>query len=73
MVEAGIPLRDVIHMATGAAAKISRVSDRWGTLEPGKLADVISVQGDPATDITDLHKIHLIMKDGKRVDGLSWN
>ena len=73
MVEAGVPLEDVIHMATGSAAKISRVSDLWGTIEPGKLADIISVKGDPLTDIKNLHKIHLIMKGGKRVDSLSWN
>ena len=73
MVEAGIPLRDVIHMATGSAAKISGVAEEVGTLAPGKLADIISVAGDPAQDITNLHKIHLVMKGGKRYDTLSWN
>lgn len=73
MVEAGIPLTDVIHMATGAAARISRVDDRVGTLEPGKLADLIAVDGDPGRDITQLHDIGLVMKGGRRVDTLSWN
>lgn len=73
LVEAGIPLPDVVHIATGAAAKISRVEKKLGTLEPGKLADIISVNGDPARDITNLHRIHLVMKDGKRFDTLSWN
>lgn len=73
MVEAGIPLKDVIHMATGSAARISRVDDRLGTLEPGKLADIIAVKGDPARDIAHLHQLGLVMKNGQRVDTLSWN
>ncbi|GAB3108423.1 amidohydrolase family protein [Aestuariicella hydrocarbonica] len=73
MVEAGIPLKEVIHMATGSAAKISKVDDRWGTLEKGKYADLITVKGDPVSDILNLHKIELVIKDGQRVDTLTWN
>lgn len=73
LVEAGIPLKDVIHMATGSAAGISRVDEKVGTLQPGKLADIISVQGDPQQDIQNLHRIHLVMKEGRRYDQHSWN
>jgi imidazolonepropionase-like amidohydrolase len=73
LLEAGIPLRDVIHIATGSAAEISGVADRVGTLRPGLLADIISIEGDPREDVQVLHKIHLVMKEGKRYDTLTWN
>jgi imidazolonepropionase-like amidohydrolase len=41
-----------IRSATSVAAQINRVADRLGTLEAGKLADVIVVDGDPRADIT---------------------
>jgi len=73
MVEAGIPLPQVIYMATGGAARISGVENQVGTLEPGKLADLIAVKGNPARDIQHLHALNFVMKDGQRVDTLSWN
>jgi imidazolonepropionase-like amidohydrolase len=66
-------LRDVIHIATGSAAEISGVADRVGRLRPGLLADIISIEGDPREDVQVLHKIHLVMKEGKRYDTLTWN
>ena len=45
MIEAGVAFSDAIHMATGAAAEMSRVAHRVGTIESGKLADIISVTG----------------------------
>ncbi len=73
LVEAGIPLKDVIHIATGSAAEISGFDDIVGTLRPGRAADIISVDGDPRADVRALHKIRLIMKNGERYDTLSWN
>lgn len=73
MIEAGISVSDAIHMATGSAAEMSRVAHRVGTIESGKLADIISVVGDPEQNVQDLHKIHLVMKGGDRYDTLSWN
>ena len=73
MIEAGISVPDAIHMATGSAARISRVDHQVGTLEPGKWADLISVRGNPEQDVRALHRIHLVMKGGKRYDTLSWN
>jgi len=60
-------------MATGSAAEMSRVAHKVGTIEAGKLADIISVVGDPEQNVQDLHKIHLVMKGGDRYDTLSWN
>ncbi|MFV0277373.1 MAG: amidohydrolase family protein, partial [Parahaliea sp.] len=73
MVEAGVPVPAVVHMATGGAARISGVADSVGTIEAGKLADIIAVDGDPALDITALHNLNLVIKGGERVDTLSWN
>jgi imidazolonepropionase-like amidohydrolase len=39
--------------------------DRIGTLEPGKLADIIAVPGDPLADRTVMEKVGFVMKDGQ--------
>lgn len=71
LVDLGLSPMDAIVAATRRAAEALRVDDRVGTLEGGKLADVISVQGDPLQDISALQRVGLIMKAGKRYDGLS--
>jgi imidazolonepropionase-like amidohydrolase len=39
-------------------------NDTRGSIAPGKLADVILVDGDPATNISDIRKVELVVKDG---------
>jgi imidazolonepropionase-like amidohydrolase len=51
--------------ATRLNADIIGWSDRIGSLEPGKLADVIAVPGDPLTDITVMERVGFVMKDGR--------
>jgi imidazolonepropionase-like amidohydrolase len=51
MVECGISPSEALQMATRVAADASGLSDKVGTLEPGKLADVIVVNGEPLSDI----------------------
>ena len=46
------------------------MEDLIGTLEKGKLADIISVKGDPLKDITVLKDVSLVMKDGKQYTNL---
>ena len=46
------------------------VEDQVGTLEPGKLADLITVAGNPLQEIGDLTRTRMVMKGGKRMDGL---
>ena len=55
---------DAIVSATRTAAEILGWSDRVGTIEPGKFADLIAVAGDPLRDITELERITFVMKGG---------
>ena len=63
-VEAGIPAAEVLRIATLGAATVMHRADRLGTLEPGKLADLIVVAGDPTRRIGDIRKVDWVMKDG---------
>jgi imidazolonepropionase-like amidohydrolase len=53
-----------IVSATKTAAEILGWSDRVGTIEPGKFADLIAVGGDPVRDITELERVTFVMKGG---------
>ena len=65
MVEAGISPMDAVMAGTrNAADNLGRASE-LGTIEPGKLADIIAVSGDPLKDIRDTREIKLVVKDGK--------
>jgi hypothetical protein len=63
-VEAGIPAAEVLRIATLQAATIANRANQLGSIEPGKLADLILVDGDPTTDISDIRKVVLTVKDG---------
>jgi len=64
LVEAGMKPQDALRAATSAGAELLGISDRAGTLEAGKLADVIAVPGDPTRDIRAVEKVVLVMKEG---------
>src|SRR4029077_8977468 len=53
-----------ILSATKTAAEILGWSDRVGTIEPGKFADLIAVAGDPLRDITELERVTFVMRSG---------
>jgi imidazolonepropionase-like amidohydrolase len=65
MVEGGMPPMEAIRSATLTAAQLLRVDDRLGTLEAGKIADVVAVPGDPLQDISLMKQVHFVMKDGE--------
>ncbi|MCP4233455.1 MAG: amidohydrolase family protein [Aestuariibacter sp.] len=65
MVEAGMPPAEAILSATVNTAKLLGIEDTLGTLEAGKLADIIAVKGNPLTDISVLEHVQFVMKDGK--------
>ena len=68
-----IPAADILRGATGLAAEAVGMADDIGTLAPGKLADIVVVDGDPLTDITAMQRIHTVVKGGEvlvRDDGV---
>ena len=64
MVEAGMPAMEAIRSATIIPAKFLGVDDRLGSIETGKLADLVAVPGDPLADITVMQRVSFVMKDG---------
>jgi imidazolonepropionase-like amidohydrolase len=62
--ESGMKPSDVLHAATLGAAALLRQERRLGSLEEGKLADVIACAEDPLADIGALASLALVMKDG---------
>ncbi len=71
LVRFGVPPMDAILAGTAWAAEACGVRDRAGTLEPGKPADVIAVDGDPLRDIEALRRVRVVVKGGRRYDRLS--
>jgi imidazolonepropionase-like amidohydrolase len=63
----GMTPADVIRAATVNAAESLGWQDRIGTVEPGKLADIIAVAGDPLVDVTQLEDVQFVMKGGEVV------
>jgi imidazolonepropionase-like amidohydrolase len=60
----GLTTLEAIRAATTTAAELLEAQDRIGSIEHGKLADLIAVQGDPLTDITILRQVKFVMKGG---------
>jgi imidazolonepropionase-like amidohydrolase len=60
-----LPAIDVLYGATGLAAEALGLADRLGTLQPGKLADLVIVDGDPLRDIAALQRVHMVVKGGE--------
>ncbi|HUR80682.1 MAG TPA: amidohydrolase family protein, partial [Thermoanaerobaculia bacterium] len=67
-VRAGIPPAEVLRIATLVPAQVLKREQDLGTIEPGKLADFVIVDGDPTKNISDIRKITTVVKDGKVFD-----
>ena len=65
MVEYGMTPIEAIRSATVRAAELLRLEKQIGSIEPGKLADIIAVEGDPLNDIKALSRVNFVMKEGK--------
>jgi imidazolonepropionase-like amidohydrolase len=65
MVKYGMTPMQAIQAATSNAADLLGHSDEFGSIKPGKYADIIAVAGDPITDIRLLENVQFVMKDGK--------
>jgi imidazolonepropionase-like amidohydrolase len=64
MVKWGMTPAQAIRSATMTAAELLGWSDRVGSIEPGKQADMVAVAGDPLSDVTLLEKVDFVMKGG---------
>jgi len=56
---------DALRSATSIDAELLGVAQKLGTLEKGKLADIIAMPGDPTTDITATERVLFVMKEGQ--------
>lgn len=64
MIEAGMSPMDAIKAATVNAADLLGMKDKLGSIEAGKLADIVAVDGDPLQDSGAFGKVVFVMKDG---------
>lgn len=64
LVEMGMKPLDAIRAGTSVDAKLLGIADKTGTLEPGKLADIVAVPGDPSAQIHQTEKVFFVMKEG---------
>lgn len=64
MVEAGMPPMEAIRSATQVNAAILGMADRLGTIEKGKLADIVAVDENPLVNIRTMESVSFVMKDG---------
>ncbi len=64
MADAGMSNADILRSATVSAAQLLRFDKRVGSLEPGKFADIVAVEGDPLINIRVMGKVTFVMKGG---------
>jgi len=64
LVESGLTPMEAIVAGTRNAADVIERADDLGTIEPGKLADLIAVAGNPLSDISASREVQLVIKDG---------
>lgn len=64
MVEYGMQPLDVLRSATSVNADTFGYGKKIGRIKPGLFADIIAIEGDPSTDIKNIRKIKLVMKNG---------
>lgn len=65
LVELGMSPQAAIESATRVAARLLGREHELGTVEAGKLADLVAVPGDPLQDVTALQRVVFVMKDGE--------
>ena len=65
MVDLGMPPIETLRSATANTAELLGIAQKTGTLEKGKLADIVGIPGDPTSDITATERVSFVMKEGK--------
>lgn len=64
MTEAGMPIMEAIKSATIVAAEVLEMKDQLGSIEVGKLADIIATETNPLNDVTTMMNVTFVMRDG---------
>jgi imidazolonepropionase-like amidohydrolase len=64
-VQAGIPVWDVLQLATNLAAERLGVADRTGTIQPGKEADIVFLKTNPLENIANIRDVDMVLSDGR--------
>ena len=67
MVKAGLTPMQALVAATSGAARASKLDDRLGTLQAGKLADFVVLSANPLTDIRNTRQIDSVWIGGRRL------
>jgi imidazolonepropionase-like amidohydrolase len=67
MVDLGMPPLEALRAGTSSDADLFGITSKAGTLEKGKLADIVAIPGDPTIDITGTERVLFVMKEGKIV------
>ncbi|WP_163071486.1 amidohydrolase family protein, partial [Acinetobacter baumannii] len=65
--QAGMSNRDVLAAATSVGARIMRMGDKLGTIEPGKIADILILGANPLDSLKNLRDVRYVIADGKVV------
>ena len=68
MVKFGMPPMETIQSATINTAKLLKIDSILGSIEVGKMADIIAIDGNPIEDINTMENVVFVMKEGKLID-----
>jgi len=69
MAKAGMTTMQVIVAATGGVARVTKVDQKIGRIEPGKWADLLVLNANPLDDIRNTRQIHSVWVGGQRITG----
>ena len=64
MVQSGLTPAEVLAAATLQNARALKMTEHLGSIEPGKLADLVIMDADPTADITNTRRIHTVIRSG---------
>ncbi len=67
LVAAGMSPAEALATAHSTAAELLRLADQIGSVEPGKLADLVVLGADPLADISAVRQVHMVLKAGQRI------
>ena len=68
MVKFGMPPMETIQSATINTAKLLKIDSILGSIEVGKMADIIAIDGNPIEDINTMENVVFVMKEGELID-----